>query len=290
MALFTAVILDCFSVINHVDSAVVNLDALKLYKATWANFDPFATGYIPLCMLQRFVQELGKPLGFNTYREKMHWRELYLQCLALHEEHADSDEAMRMVEFNKLLELLAVQPFGKYLKDSDAHLDYKDKMHQQALIMRLKQDNAADRLAATWRGFLTRKNMPENTAILQARRTLRRREKELKGRSNIVPSPPSRPQASRSIEVTQNPLSKRTESVDQPKPLRRISPIDGTVEWVTKVDATKTEASGNWGRDHGWKDNIVPVAPLSRDAQRAHKRRNENSQVDGDKLHGFYEL
>ena len=32
-ALFTAVILDCFSVVNHVDSAVVNLDCLKHFKS-----------------------------------------------------------------------------------------------------------------------------------------------------------------------------------------------------------------------------------------------------------------
>ena len=60
-----------------------------LLMGRWSNFDPFATGYMPLCMLKRFVAELDKPLGFDPMREKTQWRELYLQCIALHEEQAD---------------------------------------------------------------------------------------------------------------------------------------------------------------------------------------------------------
>eukprot|EP01052_Picozoa_sp_SAG31_P026457 SAG31_NODE_2397_length_5784_cov_5.338962_4_plen_181_part_00 len=46
LALFTAVILDCFSVVNHQDSSAVNIDMLKKYKAIWARFDPYGSGYM----------------------------------------------------------------------------------------------------------------------------------------------------------------------------------------------------------------------------------------------------
>ena len=63
LALFTAVILDCFSVVNHQDSSAVNIDMLKRYKTIWARFDPYGAGYMDLHFLKRFVQ-VGRALLF----------------------------------------------------------------------------------------------------------------------------------------------------------------------------------------------------------------------------------
>ena len=79
LALFTAVILDCFSVFNHQDSSFVNIDIMKKYKNTWGKFDPYASGYIYLFWLKRRVGELERPLGFDPDRERSQWRLLYLE-------------------------------------------------------------------------------------------------------------------------------------------------------------------------------------------------------------------
>ena len=174
MDLFTAVVLDCFSVVNHIDSAVVNIDCMKHFKATWANYDPLATGYIPLVLLQKFVQDLERPLGFDPLVDKKQWDSLYSQCLALCKETMQ-DDGLRLVEFNKLIELLAIAPFGEYLKHPQDHLEVKDRIRRNALLKRLEQENAASKVAAQWRGLL-RKSMPMNTAVLEAQRTLHRFE------------------------------------------------------------------------------------------------------------------
>ena len=293
MALFTAVILDCFSVVNHVDSAVVNLDCLKTFKAAWSNFDPFATGYIPLCMLQRFVSELDKPLGFDPTREKGQWRELYLQCIAMHEDLAEPDEPMRLVEFNTLIELLAVTPFGRFLADPVEHLEYKDQVRREALLSRLRQENAVNALAASWRGFRTRKSMPENIAVLRARRTVNaatKREREIAAPPPAAPDAPSRPTAKRSMVFPVRPTLGQAGAVENPLALsmdaqnfqqnntdllRRVSPIDGSVEWVTKGDGVNI-----WAEDHGMRANIQPAAPMSRDEARARQKHAKKAEAE----------
>ena len=290
MALFTAVVLDCFSVVNHVDSAVVNIDCMKQFKATWANFDPLATGYIPLCMLKRFVQELEKPLGFDPQREKTQWRKLYLQCLALHQETADDDEGMRLVEFNKLIELLAVSPFGEYLDKPTDHLEVKEQVRRDALLKRLEQENAASRLAAQWRGFTARKSMPMNTAVLQSRRTLHHATEQ--GSRAAAPrrgAAPAAPTGHRAHGTVENPLAAlgagggaappappRPQKQPQSRQ-KRVSPIDGTIEWVQLAD-DEDGAGQSWGLDHGL-GNMVPSAPQSRDALRAQQRKTKADEV-----------
>ena len=49
--------------------------------------------------------------------------------------------------------------------------------------------------------------------------------------------------------------------------LTRVSPIDGTIEYVTKSEKLGDHSSA-WGQDHGHNADIVPAAPMSRDEQR----------------------
>jgi len=297
MALFTAVVLDCFSVVNHVDSAVVNIDCMKQFKATWAEYDPLATGYIPLCVLQKFVRDLERPLGFDPTQEKTQWKNLYLQCLALHKETADGDdEGMRLVEFNKLIELLAVAPFGEYLQNPQDHLEVKDQIRRDALLKRLEQENAASKVAAQWRGFVARKSMPMNTAVLEAQRTLHSATQQKgspsaavgrrAGGGSVVPGMGRHGAAHGGTVV--NPLAsgagwdsspqqqRRPPPADAPvapaRLVKKLSPIDGTIQWVVKGD-TNDEAGRSWGADHGM-GKYQPSVPQARDAVRGEGKRS----------------
>ena len=291
MALFTAVVLDCFSVVNHVDSAVVNIDCMKQFKATWANYDPLATGYIPLCILKRFVQDLERPLGFNPEEEKAQWKNLYLQCLALHEETAGDDEsAMRLVEFNKLIELLAVAPFGEYLLKPQDHLEVKDQIRRDALLKRLEQENAASKVAAQWRGFMARKSMPMNTAVLGAQRTLHSATQQTGTPARWAgagPMPGGQGSDARGGTVEENPLAAAGAGGRGPppqapaRPVKKFSPIDGTIQWVVKADPAAEDSSGRaWGADHGM-GKYQPGVPQTRDARNGDARRSGASSGHG---------
>lgn len=303
MALFTAVVLDCFSVVNHVDSAVVNIDCMKHFKATWANYDPLATGYIPLVLLQKFVKDLERPLGFDPLVDKRQWISLYSQCLALCKETTD-DGRMRLVEFNKLIELLAIAPFGEYLKHPQDHLEVKDRIRRNALLTRLEQENAASKVAAQWRGFVARKSMPMNTSVLEAQGTLRsatqenasptgRNASSMQKYRNSYGGTVENPLASagRWDRELQPPLPQQQQTQQQAlqqqnvrpqapaRPVKKLSPIDGTIQWVVKGD-TNDEAARAWGASSGM-GKYTPSVPQARDALRAEGR------ASGTRGHGF---
>ena len=294
MALFTAVVLDCFSVVNHVDSAVVNIDCMKHFKATWANYDPLATGYIPLVLLQKFVQDLERPLGFDPLVDKKQWDSLYSQCLALCKETMD-DDGLRLVEFNKLIELLAIAPFGEYLKHPQDHLEVKDRIRRNALLKRLEQENAASKVAAQWRGFVARKSMPMNTAVLEAQRTIHSTQQGKSSPTGRWASDMSKHRTAYGGTV-ENPLARAAgwDSKLQPprlqqqqtappqapqRPVKKLSPIDGTIQWVVK-GSTDDEAARAWGASSGM-GKYTPSVPQTRDALRAEGR------TSGARGHGF---
>ena len=117
--------------------------------------------------------------------------------------------------------------------------------------------------------------MPENTAVLRARRTIQQavdREKESYAPppAALASAPPEvrpRPRPGGAEQhLTVNPLAAAGGGGATRDVLTRVSPIDGTIEYVTKSE--NVLYSSAWGQDHGHNADIVPAAPMSRDEQR----------------------
>jgi hypothetical protein len=81
-----------------------------------------------------------------------------------------------MVSFYKLLELLSCNRFEQFMpaEQPDRHLEYKESRRRSMLQKRLLMESSASKIAAVARGVITRRQMPENTVICDARRLMRR--------------------------------------------------------------------------------------------------------------------
>ena len=171
MSLFTAVILDCFSIVCHQMDGALGDHHISQFKKMWSEFDPEGTGFIALYRLKDLISALGPPLGFDTERERTGWRLLQAQFSATAAEQRNrglAEAADKNVGFVQLLEQLAVMRYGR------GALEYSERVRVEALQDRLAEEHAAEKIGAMIKGWKLRRDMPENTAILDARSTLNR--------------------------------------------------------------------------------------------------------------------
>lgn len=177
--------------------------------------------------------ELQKPLGFDPIKEKSQWRLIYLECLACSIEEEDAIDA-RVVNFYKLLELLSNGRFKNFVQEPDGHLEYKEVLRRQALSQRLRQDDAVTKVAAHWRGHRTRYELPHNTTMLAAQRTLR----------GLLRAQPSGLRQRRSSAVASRSRVSFAAAEQNGGPSPRgahiskgskhvVDPIDGTIQHIT---------------------------------------------------------
>lgn len=74
LALFTAVILDCFSVVNHQDSSAVNIDMMKHFKEVWSRFDPYGTVRLNRSTLVPCAPHVSYASEPTSECDTLHWR------------------------------------------------------------------------------------------------------------------------------------------------------------------------------------------------------------------------